>query len=190
MPKAAPAISHHYPRLVVPIDMRFAFTALLAAIVSGCMMSELTQDSIRAVVDHPVTLAWGIHKNNPEHMLYQHEGIPGNLASIPKTRTPQNKPLAAMIIGTPLASGRNVELNVLGVHEQASQRGLISTIIASTDPVASLESLEAENSGALAVIEAGLVQLNGPNSRSLGFRSSEKAKATIERSRANYFSEG
>ena len=103
--------------------------------------------------------------------------------SMPGTQTPQNRQLTVVILGSPIRSGTSVEIHILGVHEQASSSGLISTIIASRDENLTLADLESDKSGALAVIEAGLVQLSGQGSRSLGFRSVNTAMRTIEQSR-------
>lgn len=165
--------------------MRAFLLILFLTAASGC--SVLPGESrLSAVVAKPIMLDWGIQKNNPGHLMYQHDGIPGNIASMPGTLTPQNRPLAVMILGDPAPSGAKLNIQLLGVHELASTRGLVSTIIAAREAgeeTISLESLEVSNSGALAVIEAGLVQLGDPGSRSLGFRSVEKARATITRMR-------
>ncbi|MBT4161473.1 MAG: hypothetical protein HOE54_09215, partial [Gammaproteobacteria bacterium] len=97
---------------------------------------------------------------------------------------------AAIILGSPLPAGDRVTIHILGVHEQVNRNGLISTIIATTDVEANFESLEKRFTGALGVIEAGLVQLQGSGSRSLGFRSEKQALQTIQRYRKSYRADG
>jgi hypothetical protein len=160
---------------------RVVLIILLLSVSACAVLPE--NDRVSAVVTKPITLNWGIRQDNPGHLAYQHEGIPGNIASLPKTLTPQNRPLAVIVLGDPVPSGARIGIEILGVHELASSRGMVSTIIAARDSSLTLEALEQTRSGSLAVIEAGLVQLADPGSRSLGFRSVQRARQTIASAR-------
>ena len=157
--------------------MTRCFLIFLTLIVTGCAPFEPTNDVHIVVIDKPVTLSWGIR--SPEGLGYQHDGIPGNLGHFPNTRTPQNDSLHAVVLGDALPPGARAPIRVIGVHEQVSRNGLMSTIIAVSGSGSSLESIENEMPGSLAVIEAGLVKLYGENARSLGFRSVDAAHKTI-----------
>ena len=178
MQKSDREISPRYHRVDVQINMRVLVILVLTSL-AACAPFDSNEDSFIVVAEKPITLNWGIHQQNADQpTLYQHRGIPGNLATFPKTRGPQDELLRAIVLGDPLPVGHRIRIRVLGIHEQVSSNGLLCTIIATTDLGQDLEALEKEHSGALAVIEAGLVQLNGANARSLGFRSARIAART------------
>ncbi len=147
------------------------------ALISACAPLEPRTDVHVVVIERPVTLNWGMQEG--ETVRYQSEGIPGNIATFPNTRTPRNDALKALVLGAALPASNRVAVHILGVHEQVNEQGMLSTVIASTDSSTDLISLVQENPGALAVIEAGLLQLYGERGRSLGFRPAPVAVDTI-----------
>jgi hypothetical protein len=158
-------------------------TPVLALVVlitlSACVPLQHVETSPVVIVERAIILDWGI-RTSATGVTYQNTGIPGNLAFFPNTRNDQNETLKAVLLGNPLPPGERISIEILGVHEQISAKGLTSTVIVSTTPGQTLQTLEEQKSGALAVIEAGLVKLNGNHSRSLGFRSTERARQTID----------
>ena len=130
---------------------------------------------------------WGV-KIDGGKVLYKNEGIPGNIASFPKTLTPQGESLRVLPLGAPHHQGQVVIVDILGVFEQVDNQGLTSTIIAvPTDQgYTQLANLENDKPSALQVIEAGLLSRYGEQARSLGYRSETNARKALRESLDRY----
>jgi len=165
--------------------LSFAAVILLTMLLTtACATNEPARSSgITAGIVEPIEISWGVYSDNPGHLTYQHEGIPGNIATITNTIGPDGKPLPAIVLGMPLERDEQVTVRLLGVLEQAGPNGLVSTVIATVGNEQDLIEMESEQSGSLAVLEAGIVKIDPHQSRSLGFQSAAHAYALINRYR-------
>lgn len=152
-------------------------TLIGLTILSGCTTVPPADAPIEVVIEQPVLIDWGLRQ--AEAMNYQHAGVPGNFGTIVATNG--HRAMEVLVLGEPLNEGSTLTVDVLGSLEQVNNGELITTIIASTGDYQSLEHLEQEHLGALAVLEAGLIKLTGNSSRSLGYRSAEHAISIIRR---------
>ena len=154
--------------------------------LTGCapFQAQIDEQVHVVVIEKPVTLQ--LSDTIRVTPSFQHPVVPGNFAFFPNTRTPQNETLQVLVLGNPLPNGFHIPVRVLGVHEQVSNDGLLSTVIATTLIGKNLQSVEEEKSGSLAVIEAGLTGRNGSKARSLGFRAPKVAGQRIDQAKDDF----
>ena len=166
--------------------MKRLLFCLTIVLLSSC--ASTPHQSVTADIERSITISWGMYSDDTNHgsnqvLTYQHDGIPGNLATISQTIGPNGQPLRAVVLGPAHLPATPVIISVLGLFEQAGPDGLISTVIATTGNEKNLADLETSRSGSVAVLEAGLVKIDQHQSRSLGFRSAEAAMTFINRHR-------
>ena len=157
------------------------FITVLLTLLSGCTSTSpeepVPEEPVyEVVISQPVKLGWG--GSSAESLNFQHPGLSGNLAAFTGSSSPA---LSVLVLGEPRPPGERVVVDILGVLEQVKGGELSYTVITSTGDYSNLMDIEESVSGALMMLETGLIKLQSPDSRSLGFRSADYAKRLVQR---------